>query len=93
MHDDTNLLNPKCSTRVPCVYAVQFLQYLQEDGIGLEVGVWDWTSGGFGSARWDFPFPEVSGFTGLSCHQKGYGLGKVASPDAPRANLQRLPNR
>ena len=56
---------------------VQFLQYLQEHGIGLEVGVWDWTSGGFGSARWDFPSPKVSSFTGLSCHQKGYGLGKV----------------
>jgi hypothetical protein len=55
----------------------QFLQYLQEHGIGLEVGVWDWTSGGFGSARWDFPSPKVSSFTGLSCHQKGYGLGKV----------------
>jgi hypothetical protein len=55
---------------------VQFLQYLQEHGIGLEVGVWEWTSGGFGSTRWDFPSPKVSSFTGLSCHQKGYGLGK-----------------
>jgi hypothetical protein len=42
---------------------VQFIQHLQEQGIGLEVGVWDWTSGGFGSARWDIPSPEVSGFT------------------------------
>jgi hypothetical protein len=58
-------------------YTVQFIQYLQEYGIGLEVGVWDWTSGGFGSARWDFPSPKVSSFTGLSCHQKGCGLGKV----------------
>jgi hypothetical protein len=56
---------------------VQFIQYLQEHGIGLEVGVWDWTEGGFGSACWDFPSPKVSSFTGLSCHQKGYGLGKV----------------
>ena len=56
---------------------VQFLQYLQEHGIGLEVGVWEWTSGGFGSARWDFPSLTVSSFTGVSCHQKGYGLGKV----------------
>jgi hypothetical protein len=31
----------------------------------------------FGSARWDFPSLKVSSFTGLSCHQKGYGLGKV----------------
>ena len=56
---------------------MQFLQYLQEHGIGLEVGVWEWTSGGFGSARRDFPSPKVYSFTGLSCHQKGYGLGKV----------------
>ena len=56
---------------------VQFLHYLQEHGIGLEVGVWDWTSGGFGSAHWDFPSLKVSSFTGLSCHQKSYGLGKV----------------
>jgi hypothetical protein len=56
---------------------VQFLQYLQEHGIGLDVGVWEWTSGGFGSARRDLPSPKVSCFTGLSCHQKGYGLGKV----------------
>ena len=56
---------------------VEFLQYLNEHGIGLEVGVWDWTSGGFGSARWDFPNPKPSSFAGLQCHQKGYGLGKV----------------
>jgi hypothetical protein len=56
---------------------VQFLHYLQEHGIGLEVGVWEWTSGGFGSAHWDFPSLKVSSFTGLSCHQKSYGLGKV----------------
>jgi hypothetical protein len=37
----------------------------------------EWTSGGFGSARWDFASPKVSSFTGLSCHQKGYGLGKL----------------
>jgi hypothetical protein len=29
------------------------------------------------SAHWDFPSFKVSSFTGLSCHQKGYGLGKV----------------
>ncbi len=56
---------------------MQFLQYLQEHGIGLEVGVWEWTSGRFGSALSDFPSPKVSSFTGLSCHQKGYGLGKT----------------
>ena len=56
---------------------MQFLQYLQEYGIGLEVGVREGTSGGFGSSRWDFPSPKVSSFTDLSCQQKGYGLGKV----------------
>jgi hypothetical protein len=64
-----------CDTDTP-ESTVQFLQYL-EHGIGLEVGVWNWTSGGFGRARWDFPSPKGSSFTGLSCHQKGYGLGKV----------------
>jgi len=59
---------------------VQFLQYLQEHGMGFQAGVWDSTSGGFGNARWDFPFPKVSRFTGLSCHQNGYGLGKVVEP-------------
>ena len=72
---------------------VQFLQYLQEYGIGLEVGVWDWTSGGFGSARWDCPSPKVSSFTGLSCHQKGYGLGKVVESWYSTAYLQRLLSR
>ena len=72
---------------------VQFLQYLQEHGISLEVGVWDWTSGGFGRARWDFPSPKDNSFTGLSCHQKGYGLGKWLSPGSPRAYLQQLLSR
>jgi hypothetical protein len=26
---------------------------------------------------WDFASPKGSSFTGLSCHQKGYCLGKV----------------
>jgi hypothetical protein len=30
-----------------------------------------------GSARWDFPSLTVSSFTGLSYHQKGYGLEKA----------------
>lgn len=72
---------------------MQFLQYLQEHGIGLEVGVCDWTSGGFGRARWDFPSPKGSGFTGLSCHQKGYGLGNVVGPGSPPAYLQQVLNR
>jgi hypothetical protein len=56
---------------------MQFIQYLQEHGIGIEAGVWDSTSGRFSSARWDFLSPKVFSFTGLSCHQKGYGLGRV----------------
>ena len=76
---------------------MQFIQYLQEHGTGLEVRVWDWTSGGFGSARWDFPSPKVSSFPGLSCHQNGYGLGKVVeswySTGIPRAYLQQLLSR
>jgi endoglucanase len=56
---------------------VDFIQYLQQHHIGLEVGAWDWTSGGFGSARWGFPQGQFSSFTGLACHEKGYGLGRV----------------
>lgn len=56
---------------------VKFVQYLQEHGIGLEVGTWDWAPEGFGSARWGFPNSKVSSFDGHSCHQPGYGLGKV----------------
>jgi endoglucanase len=56
---------------------VQFIQYLQDHRIGLEVGVWDWASGGFGSARYGFPPGSFSSFAGLTCHQKGFGLGNV----------------
>jgi endoglucanase len=54
---------------------VEFFQYLQQHQIGLEVGVWDWASGGFGSARWGFPPGQFSRFEGLQCHEKGFGLG------------------
>jgi hypothetical protein len=56
---------------------VEFLQYLQNHGIGLEVGLWDWAPGGFGSVRWDFPKGKFSHFTGLKCRQPGYGLGQT----------------
>lgn len=56
---------------------VDFIQYLQNHRVGLEIGVWDWTSGGFGSARWGFPEGRFSTFVGLSCHQPGFGLGRV----------------
>lgn len=57
--------------------SVRFIQYLQEHAIGLEAGTWDWGPGGFGSARWDFPNGKFSSFEGLSCHQNGYGIGRV----------------
>ncbi len=57
--------------------AVKFIQYLQEHGIGLEVGTWDWAPAGFGSARWGFPDGKFSTYSGLSCHKPGYGLGRV----------------
>ena len=65
-----------CDSDTP-TSTVRFLQYLQEHGIGLEIGVWDWASGGFGSVRWDFPAPKISTFVGRSCHQMGYGSGRT----------------
>ncbi len=56
---------------------VDFLGYLQEHKIGLEVGTWDWGPGGFGSARYGFPAGVFSTFDGRSCHQPGFGLGKT----------------
>jgi endoglucanase len=56
---------------------VKFVQYLQEHGIGLEVGIWDWAPEGFGSARQGFPNSTVSSFNDHSCYQPGYGLGRV----------------
>ena len=37
--------------------------------------------------------PKVSSFTGLSCHQKGYGLGKTVDTWYARAYFQRLLSR
>jgi hypothetical protein len=37
--------------------------------------------------------PKVSSFTGISCHQKGYGLGKVIESWYSTAYLQRLLSR
>jgi hypothetical protein len=56
---------------------VQFLQYLQERGIGLEAGAWDWAPGGFGSARWNFPNGRFSTYIDRECHQPGYGMGRT----------------
>lgn len=56
---------------------VQFVQYLQEHGIGLEMGLWDWAPKGFGSIRQGFPNARFSSYGGLSCHQPFYGSGGV----------------
>jgi hypothetical protein len=55
---------------------VQFLQYLQKYGIGLEL-VFGTGLQEASVAPADFSSPKGSSFTGLSCHQKGCGLGKV----------------
>lgn len=57
--------------------SVDFIHYLQDHRVGLEVGIWDWAPGGFGSARWSFPDGKFSSFVGLACHQPGYGIGQV----------------
>ncbi len=71
--------------------ARKLLQYLQDRGIGLEIGSWDWASSGFGSAIYDFPNDQVSSFVlsagEQSCHPvpgqaipyipSGYGPGKL----------------
>lgn len=71
---------------------VDFLQYLQAHGIGMEAGAWDWASAGFGSAIYDFPaYPaQVSSFltpsgTTSACRANasapgylaGFGFGKL----------------
>ena len=56
---------------------VQFVQYLQEHGIGLEVGTWDWAPKGFGSARQGFPNSTVSSFDGHSMPSARLRSGEV----------------
>ena len=56
---------------------VQFVQYLQGHGIGLEMGIWDWAPKGFGSVRQGFPQARFSSYAGLSCKQPFYGSGRV----------------
>ncbi len=56
---------------------VEFLQYLQEHGVGLEMGIWDWAPTGFGSVRQGFPNARFSNYAGLACHQPFYGPGKL----------------
>ena len=59
----------------------QFLQYLQDHRIGLEIVAWDWQSSTFGSFNYDFPDPKVSSFEGGVCQGRdlpaGFGPGKM----------------
>lgn len=63
-----------CNSETPRA-TVEFIRYLQQHGIGVVVGTWDWAPAGFGNARWGFPHARFSSFRGLTCHQPGYGLG------------------
>ena len=80
-----------CDPATPQV-TVDFLQYLQVHGIGMEAGAWDWASAGFGSAMYDFPVvpAKVSSFltpsgTKSACkvnatdngYIPGFGFGKL----------------
>jgi len=69
-----------CDSDTPAS-VVSFLQYLQEHGVGLQAGTWDWSSAHFGSAVYDFPHGKFSSFVGpngpLSCQDAGFGLGKT----------------
>jgi len=65
-----------CNSDTPAA-TLDFLHYIEERHIGVVVGTWDWPPTGFGNARWGFPDAKFSSFSGLSCHQPGYGLGRV----------------
>jgi hypothetical protein len=61
---------------------INFLQYIQSKGIGLEMSFWDW--GGptaFGGTRYDFPTPLTSMYydngTPLKCGNAARGPGKT----------------
>jgi endoglucanase len=65
-----------CDADTPAA-TLRFLHYIEDRHIGVVVGTWDWPPAGFGNARWGFPDGKFSSFSGLSCHQAGYGLGRV----------------
>jgi endoglucanase len=56
---------------------VNFVQYLQEHRVGLEMGIWDWAPKGFGSVRQGFPNARFSTYVDRECKQPFYGSGKV----------------
>ena len=47
----------------------------------------------YGGCKLVLDLPKVSSFTGLSCHQKGYGFEKVVESWYSTAYLQRLLSR
>jgi endoglucanase len=56
---------------------VRFVDYLQNHGIGLEMGIWDWAPKGFGSVRQGFPDARFSSYANLTCGQAYFGSGRV----------------
>ncbi len=69
-----------CDVRTPKA-TQQFLQYLQDHNIGLEIVTWDWASSTFGSFNYNFPNPKVSSFEGGACQGRdipvGFGPGRM----------------
>lgn len=59
----------------------QFIEYLQDRGIGMEIGTWDWSSATFGSYNYGFPDVQLSSFQNGVCHGRdipaGFGVGKM----------------
>ena len=65
-----------CDAQTPSSVAT-FLQYLQQHGIGLVAGTWDWAPADFRSVRFGFPHPQTSSFVGGTCDSPGFGPGRM----------------
>ena len=72
-----------CDTQTPQA-VLNFLNYLNERGIGLEAGLWDFTPGGFNNLTHGFPDVQFSSFfdaKGSTCTLNNapafYGPGKT----------------
>jgi endoglucanase len=67
-----------CDPTTPQTTA-KFLNYLQNRGIGLKIGAWDWAAASFGTVRYDFPdngFTSYMGANGpLACNDPAFGPG------------------
>ncbi len=77
-------------------YTVQFLQFINGLGVGLEAGIWDFSDPHFRTVNWNFPNTQTSTFLGpeghvQACTVDGHGPGKTvrawyrtgAPPTAP----------